>query len=968
MTYRKKLIEVSLPLELISRQSEKETKIHVGKISNLHAWWSRKPLTSVRAILFASLVDDPSEYLSNNSSIDAIHIERERLFGIIEDLAKWENTNNEEVLDKAKLEIARSVARHLNAEPPVGKEAVREFLATRAPAILDPFAGGGSIPLEAQRLGLRSYASDLNPVAVLINKALIEIPSRLTNMTPVHPPENGSADLENSKKRKKNRLQPSLWTSEWKGSQGLEEDVRYYGKWMRDEAFRRIGNLYPKAKITKALLDRRPELKAQNLHEGNEIDIISWIWARTVECPNPICKFHTPLVNKFWVSTHKNNIAWVNPVAKDGKFEYVVEVNGGEPPAGTVNQRGARCHKCFTSITFDYIREKGRQGEIYFDLMCVVAEGKNKRLYLPADCCALPELHFSQDFIDADLPERALGFRVQNYGITNYKNFFTNRQLKVLSEFSQLIPVVYESILRDANGNREYAIGVITYLAIALNRLAQTNNTMIRWLVRQSGTSKGTPIFDRPIVPMVWEFSEGNVFSSSVGSWESAISNVMSSFSVFPQNSAPSFAKQSDATISTIVSDAVVSTDPPYFDNIGYGHLSDFFYVWLRKNLATYYPELFSTLLAPKQNEIVKNDDADEEQFVQRLTNAFTVIRNNSSSYAPTSIYYAFKQTESITDSEDENEESNLGFVSSGWETMLESLLSSGFTITGTWPIRTESASRLRAVGSNALASSIVLVCRPRPGSATSCSRREFLSALKKELAPALRELQQGSIAPVDLAQAAIGPGMAVFSRYSAVLEADGSTMSVRTALALINQALDEYLAEQEGEYDSDTRWALAWFEQFGHNEAPFGVAETLSKAKNTSVNGLVEAGILEARAGKVRLLKRDELSPSPSGRGARGEGGDVWDPTQDKRPTAWEAVQHLIHALENQGEASAAELLTKLGGIADPARDLAYRLYTVCERKGWAQDALGYNMLVVAWPRLKELAARQAGKQEKLL
>ena len=968
MTYRRKLIEVSLPLEAISIESEKETRIHVGKASNLHAWWSRKPLSSVRAVLFASLVDDPSEYMPDDLSTaaqDAIRVERERLFDIIEELVKWENNNNKEVLDRAKLEIARSVARNLNVNVPVGKEAVREFLATKAPPVFDPFAGGGSIPLEAQRLGLRAYASDLNPVAVLINKALIEIPPKFANMPPVHPQESSEqlsvlrtqSAVSSRKGRKKKAVpQDELWKKEWKGAQGLAEDVRYYGQWMSNEAFKRIGHLYPQAKISKDLLEERPDLKAHDLKDGDALDIISWIWARAIECPNPICKFRTPLVNKYWISTHKNNLAWVNPVAREKRFEFEVVVNGGEPPEGTVNQRGARCQKCSSLIPFEYIREKGRDGKIDFELMSVVVDGKNKRLYLPSKCCDSIESFTPKDIVDADLPERALGFRVQKYGITNYKNFFTNRQLRVLSEFSRLIPDAYQTILHDSKENHDYAVGVITYLSIVLNRLAQTNNAMIRWLVRQSGTSKGTPIFDRPIVPMVWEFSEGNVFSSSVGSWASAVANVLSSFSIFPLDAAVSYAKQADASTSAIVSDAIVSTDPPYFDNIGYGHLSDFFYVWLRKNLFSYYPDLFVTLLVPKQQEIVKTDESSEDQFMYGLTNAFTMIRNNSASSAPTTIYYAFKQTENVSeDADGEDGIENQGFVSSGWETMLESLLRSGFSITGTWPIRTESASRMRAIGSNALASSIVLVCRPRPENAPSASRREFLSALKKELSPALRELQQGSIAPVDLAQAAIGPGMAVFSRNNAVLEADGKPMSVRTALTLINQALDEFLAEQEGEYDSDTRWALTWFEQYGHNEAAYGVAETLSRAKNTSVEGLSEAGIVEARGGKVRLYRRDELDTD-------------WNPATDKRLTAWESAAHLIYALENSGEESAAELLAKLGSAAEVARDLAYRLYTVCERKGWAQDALGYNMLVVAWPRLKELAARQSLKQENLL
>lgn len=267
--------------------------------------------------------------------------------------------------------------------------------------------------------------------------------------------------------------------------------------------------------------------------------------------------------------------------------------------------------------------------------------------------------------------------------------------------------------------------------------------------------------------------------------------------------------------------------------------------------------------------------------------------------------------------------------------------------------MRTERGARTIGLGTNALASSIVLVCRPRPDNASLATRKEFITALRRELPDALRNLQRGNIAPVDLAQAAIGPGMAVFTRYAKVLESDGSPMTVRTALGLINQSLDEVLAEQEGEFDGDTRWALAWFEQFGMDDGPYGDAETLSKAKNTAVNGLVEAGVIIARSGKVRLIRRDELPTD-------------WNPATDQRLTVWEVTQHLIRTLDQQGESGAAKLMQQLGGIAEVARDLTYRLYSTCERKRWAQEALAYNSLVIAWPEITKLAMAQRAESSR--
>lgn len=953
MTYRKKLIEVSLPLEAINAESAREKSIRHGHPSTLHLWWARRPLAACRAVLWSSLVDDPSEYMPDEESANR---ERERLFAILEELVKWENINNEKVLDVAKLEVARSVARDLGCDVPVGKEAIREFLAIKAPPVLDPFAGGGSIPLEAQRLGLRAYASDLNPVAVLINKALIEIPPKFAGMPPVHPPEPGER-------------QETLLKKEWKGAEGLAEDVRYYGKWMRDEAEKRIGHLYPKVKITAEMLAEREDLRKQGLKPGDELTVIAWLWARTVKCPNPACGAQMPLVRSFALSTKKNNLVWIEPLINRSVHPPIIHFNvkkeNGEPPIGTVIRTGAHCICCDTPVAFDYIREEGKLGYMGAQMIAIICEGPKTKIYLE------PTTEHEAIAISAKpewkpetyLPEKALGFRIQLYGMSQHSDLFTSRQLLSMTTFSDLVDgaraIAYKhSIVAKVIDPENYVNSIVTYLGMTVSRLANRLSSNCFW---DTGGGKIQQVFARQALPMVWDYAEANPFSDSSGNWLGQLLFPVESIEAAPIKSLVGIAVQQDATrISSSVPEFIISTDPPYYDNIGYADLSDFFYIWLRSSLSKYYPDLFATMLVPKNQELIATpfrfggDKEKAETFFENgLRQVFANMRRISKDGFPTTVFYAFKQSENDEIDKDGSTIAVNARASTGWETMLEGLINSDLEITGTWPIRTEFELGLKN-SVNALASSIVLVCRTKTENAKTTTRRDFLSTLKRELPHALRQLQFGNIAPVDLAQAAIGPGMAIFSRYKAVLEADGSPMRVRAALALINQALDEYLAEQEGEYDGDTRWALAWFEQYGHEQGPYGVAETLSKAKNTSVEGLSNAGFLEARAGKVRLLRRDELD-------------EDWDPGKDKRLTTWEATQQLIRALDKEGEQGAGALLGKLSAVGETARDLAYRLYTICERKGWAQEALAYNMLVVAWPRIKEQAGRGA-RQESLL
>jgi putative DNA methylase len=928
--YRKKLIEVALPLEAINKESAREKLNRHEHPSTLHLWWARRPLAACRAVLFAQIVDDPSSLPNEFSTKELQEVERQRLFRIIEELVKWENTTNEAVLHAARVAIARSVALNdgisltHNMSPAEVTDALRRY----SPPVLDPFAGGGSIPLEAQRLGLEAHASDLNPVAVIINKALIEIPPKFAGCPPVNP--------ESCK---------TLLRREWKGAQGLAEDVRYYGKWMRDRAWERIGYLYPKVQLPQE-------------YGGGEAIVIGWMWARIVTCPNPACGGQMPLVSSFWLSKKDGKRVWLQPEVDrkttPATIHFTVRSGTGSPQDPPKAGRGAlfRCLACSTIATESYIRGEASSGRMDTKLMCIVADTKGGRVYLPptpehvvASQNAYPDWRPA-----ATMPENPRWFSPPLYGLPAYGDLFTQRQLVALVTFSNLIGEARTQVLTDADGDELYANAIATYLALAVDRFADYWSTLVRW---QAVNQQLANTFSRQAIPMIWDFVEANPFSYKGGSFDNLFNWTIQSLSHLSTN-VSGVSRQLNATaVIDNITHPLISTDPPYYDNIGYADLSDYFYVWLRRSLGIVYPELFRTLLTPKTEELIAtpyrfNGNAEHAKhfFEEGLGKAFARMRESGHPSYPLTVYYAFKQAESEGNGD---ESGSIVSASTGWETMLEGLLRAGFTITGTWPIRTEMTNRSIGLGTNALASSIVLVCRPRATDAPLTTRRDFLQALKRELPKALRDLQHGNIAPVDLAQAAIGPGMAVFSRYSNVLESDGTPMRVRTALQLINQTLDEVLAEQEGEYDADTRWAVAWFEQYGMEEGPYGVAETLSKAKNTAVGALVEAGILRAKGGKVRLLRREEFSSN-------------WNPATAKRLTVWEVTQRLIRALQEQGEAGAAAILDHVGAYGEVARDLAYRLYTVCERKKWADEALAYNSLVVEWSDISG-AAEQLGR-----
>lgn len=908
MAQIKKLIEVALPLDAINAESAREKSIRHGHPSTLHLWWSRKPTATARAVLWASLVDDPSSHPELFPTEEAQDAERQRLHALLARLVKWENSNDEDLLNEARAEI-------------------RKYMGEEPLTFLDPFAGGGAIPLEAQRLGLKAHAHDLNPVAVMINKAMIEIPPRFAGQSPVNPDARTKLGSDRS----------------WRGATGLAEDVRYYGEWMKQEAFRRIGHLYPKVHIP-------PE------QGGGEATVIAWKWARTVKCPNPACGCEMPLASSFVLSKKKGKEAWVEPQFEDGKVTYVVHLEGKTKIEGTVNRQGAVCPCCGTAVPFSYIREQGKAGAMSAQMMAVVAEGKNGRLYLSPNSIQenVAAIIGPEESPDALLPKNPRDFKTPNYGLRTFADLFTPRQLTALTTFSDLVAEAQAKATQDALasgmqddgrvldeggcGATAYGQAVGVYLAFIVDKLADRGSTICSWDATRDGLRN---TFARQAIPMTWDYAEANPFSHSSGCFDNMLEWVFKSLLEFPATITGT-AIQQEAQTDCGLRNLVISSDPPYYDNIGYADLADYFYIWMRQSLKSTYPRLFRTMLVPKAEELVatpyrfegsreKARDFFEGGMVQACRQFYRYARED----VPVTIYYAYKQSES-------DEGDNAAQASTGWETMLSAIIKAGFAITGTWPMRTEMANRAVASNTNALASSIVLVCRKRPEESASCSRRSFIAELKRELRTALKNLQNSNIAPVDMAQAAIGPGMGVYSRYAKVMEADGSAMTVRSALQIINAELDAYLKEQDGDLDEDSRFCLDLYAQCAFNDIKFGVADVLARAKNTSVARLADRGLVFAQKGIVHLQDRQNL-PAPNA---------------DSEKTLWLLTQQLVFAMQEGGVSACAKIVARIYGSGpDRAKSLAYRLYTLAEQKGWTQEAYAYNTLVVAWPEIQSKA-----------
>ncbi len=916
---KRKLIEVALPLETINRESAHEKSVpRKGHPATLHLWWARRPLAAARAVLFAQLVDDPSSHPDRFPTNVAQRTERERLHRIIERLAKWENTRDQALLAEAHAEILNSTGGN-------------------PPPILDPFAGGGTIPLEAQRLGLEAHASDLNPVAVLINKALIEIPPKFIGRPPVFPGLAGS------------RL------GGWEGATGLAADVRAYGEWMRDAAQMRIGEHYPQA----------------TLDDGTEATVIAWIWARTVTCPNPACGIEMPLVRSRWLGKKKGKEAWIRPIIvadaehpSGRRVEFEIGHGmAGAPSAdadGTMDgRRGGTCLACGALASVDHVRDEAVAGRMKETLMCTIASGHRQRVYLAPDALqvAAAKVLRPESSVDGTVSTNPRWFSPPAYGLTEFSDLFTSRQLLALTTFSDMVLEARERALSDAlaagepSGDRleaggtdaeAHADALATYLGYLGSKLADWLSALCTWIPQIEGVRD---TFARQALPMAWDFVEINPFSNSVGNASGHFDWIASAIDGLPRSGSVGIVSQEDAA-SRSLAGAVIATDPPYYDNIGYSDLSDFFYVWLRRSLRSVHPDLLSTMLVPKAEELVANPyrhdgkSGAKEFFEEGFRRVFARARESALSDYPTTVYYAFKQSDSSVD----------GTASTGWETLLDGMIRSGWAITATWPMRSERGGRMLAVGTNALASSIVLALRPRPDDSPTTDRRGLIAALHDELPHALRRLQQGAIAPVDLPQAAIGPGMAVFSRYEKVIENDGTTMTVRSALARINEILDQVLNEQEGDFDSATRFAIVWYRQHGYATGDFGVADNLARARNTAVETMVRDGILSSAAGKVTLLSPAAMPES-------------YDVLADDRVGAWEVLHHLIALLERDGLPGAGAFLASARQRPDGAidtelvKELAFLLFAIAEKNGWTQDALAFNTVATAWPDVVQAA-----------
>jgi putative DNA methylase len=952
----KKLIEVALPLDDINKASAREKSIRHGHPSTLHLWWARRPLAAARAVLFAQLVNDPSwKYteaeLKKPQVKSAVTRKRNELFRLISALVLWENTRNEELLDRAQAAIRESWRDTCEANKDHPDPQIRNlFDPERLPPFHDPFAGGGAIPLEAQRLGLDAHASDLNPVAVLINKAMIELPPKFADRLPVGPVPHGE---------KQTRAKA---TEQWSGARGLAEDVRRYGAWVHQEAFNRIGHLYPQVIVSKELAKARPDLKK---FEGQKLNIIAWLWSRTVASPNPAARGHeTPLIASFVLSNKDREWWWVEPVVDGEDWQFILR--NGVPTAKQQErlQLGTRAGKaqdfeCIitrTVVSREYIREQGQVGKLGRRLMAIVIDIGRGRTFIESSWATPPSLSAEENravdnarktFLASATPSRAVltGGICSAYGLSTWGSLYTDRQVLLLLTYCDIIRAAYAKCSEDAvrqgvskADSEQYANAVVTYLGLAISKLSDAQSSLCRW---KPSMEQVIASFGRQNLPMVWDHAESNGFAGMAGDFTVTIGNMARAIESLGKWS-PGAAWQANAMESSAMPpQSIHSTDPPYYDNISYAEISDYFYCWIRRAVGQYYPEFMATLLVPKGEELVAipirhgGKREAEEFFLSGMTTALMNLANASHVAFPVSVYYAFKQSE--TDEHD-------GTSSTGWETFLEACLRSGFAVTATWPMRTELGNRLVSVGVNALASSIILAFRRRSTSAQSVSRKELLRELDRALPLALAQMTEdplASIAPVDLAQAAIGPGMAIFSRYKSVLEADGTPMSVHSALIHINKAVDDYFAHAEGDMDADTRFCIGWFQQYGFETGPFGEADVLARAKGTSVDGVRDAGVLSSAKGKVRLLKVKEYAKD-------------WDPTTDDRKPVWEACHQMSRAL-GQSESDAGALLARMPDKQDAIRQLAYRLYTLCERKGWADEARAYNELVTSWPAIVE-------------
>ena len=913
---KRKLIEVALPLEAINQAGRAEKSVpKKGHPATLHLWWSRKPLGVARAVLFASIVDDPSARPDLFPSEADQTAERQRLFELTEALASWGRSEDATLLKEVRRRID-------------------EVAGNDRPKLIDPFCGGGAIPVEGVRLGLDVLGIDLNPVAALVTASATTIAQRFAGQPAVNPSPTSELGLGQ------------------RPLAGIAADVCHYGAAVEAECHRRLDAAFP---------------NAPSDHSPSGVTVpVSYLWARTITCSNPGCRRSTPLLSTWWLSKKAKHHWHARPVLFDDDFTFTV--HKGKPPDDLEDlkvSRGAnyRCLFCSTINDAEAVRAEGASGMLGFKLVAIQAfrdpsARRSGRVYLdpiPDIERAATEVRISTGAtaaVERDLP--TVSGNITGFGLRTFGDLLTPRQQLTMGTFAEVIAEFAHVIQRDAEaagladdslgievggrGATAYAEAVTTYLGLTLSRMANRVSTMT---IHNRANGSVEQSFVQPAYAFYGDFPEANPFSGSTGSWGNALEHVWKATEALPVGDGTAEIRASSMLTALDGERGMVSTDPPYYDMFDYAALSNLFYVWLRATLGEIWPNTLGPILAPTAEQIVSNPSRFEgsrakshEHFEDLLRQAFIRIREVQDPRFPVTIYYGYQQTE----------RSKNGRSSTAWEALLESVIDAGLRITSTWPLRTERPEGVKK-GSNSLASSVLLVCRPALAAAETTTATDFRRLLRAELPDALKLLQQGNIAPVDLAQAAIGPGMAVFTRFARVLEADGSAMRIRTALQMINEVLDETLEGIDNDFDPDTRWAVTWFDEYGFDEGPFGRAEQLSKSRNTSMSGLQQAGVVGIGAGKARLLSRDELD-------------EDWDPSTDQRLTIWEITQHLIRRLEVDGEQAAAILLERIGPEpAAVARELAYRLFQTCQTKGWAQQAVALNGLVIAWPELVRLA-----------
>jgi putative DNA methylase len=911
----KKLIEVSLPLDEINAASIREKSIRHGHPSTLHLWWARRPLAASRAVIFSSLVDDPSSHPEQFPTEEDQEKERERLFKIIRDLVVWENSNDQNILNAAREEIMKSTG----GKPP-------EFL--------DPFAGGGAIPLEADRLGLNVHASDLNPVAVMINKAMLEIPALFANCPAVNP------------KSRQNIITADVLPHHQKEdcAAGLAEDVGYYAGRLKEEAYKKLSNLYPKITL--------PDKERTGVVEAT---VVGWIRAKTVRCPNPECGCDAPLVHSFVLSSKKGSEKYIEPIV-DGKTIKFVTREGNTNLAGTVNKTGGRCIVCHNPIKLSYIREYFQNNEEKEMLMAIITEGKNTKNYVSPD-------HYSEIIIDdfevseilqTNIVDNKRDLKLLIYGSKKFIDIFSNRQLLFLTTLSSLLNNIREEIFNDAikfnmddnyitlenygQGAFAYSQAIIVYLSFIIDKLADYNSKFCSW---HNSREVIRNTFSLQAIKMTWDYVESNPFSNSSGCFDNAANWVVRVIKNLPAGKT-NYVKLADARINQNFKNICISTDPPYYDNIFYADIADYFYVWMRLALREIYPSLFSTILTPKSQELVaskyrhNNDDAlAKEYFEKGISTVLTQLFNYSSENIPLTIFYAYKQSQIDTSGEYTKKSS------SGWETILSAIIEAGFTISGTWPMRTEMPNRSIGNGKNALASSIVLVCRKRQNEAEIISQRDFLNILREELSQAVTMLQKSNVTPVDMVQSAIGPGMAVFSRFKKVLRADGTSLTVREALENINHEFDAFTSGLTSNFGPESSFCIKIYTLYGFNPINYGSIESLAKVRNISIDKLIAKKIIKSTKGTIQLLDRNEISHNIS----------------LNEDNIWLITQHLTWLLSKKGIDGCANAIRELNKLrVEQAKALVYYLFNFADQKVtfWSQEAYAYNSLIKAWPDIQ--------------